>query len=145
MHHVVKKPLDFAFEKNNSRQKLSMAYGLGSLEKEVSLDLFFFAIISIKKFILPFIIVFIDEEFPRFQCWKNGHFKHLWCAQDGAPLQRRRNVTNWLQGELLPIDCKSVNNFNKQRVMALNQLVEWHPRSLDLTPLDFLRRMEVNC
>ena len=59
---------------------------------------------------------------------KNNQFRRIWLAQDGAPPHRRRFVTDRL-AELFG-----------DRVIALNHVVEWPPRSPDLTPLDFFLR-----
>ena len=67
------------------------------------------------------------DQMPRFARQRNGQFRHLhvWWAQDGAPAHRRRIVTDRLQ------------QLFGNRVIALNEEVEWPPRSPDLTPLDF--------
>ena len=56
---------------------------------------------------------------------RNGSIPRLWWMQDGAPAHRSRVVSDRLQ-DLFP-----------NRVVSLNNAVEWPPRSPDLTPLDF--------
>ena len=71
------------------------------------------------------VVLFIDAEFPQFLQQRNSQFRHLWWARDSAPPHRRITVRDRLQ-EL----CGN-------RVIALNQPVEWPPRSPDLTPCNF--------
>ena len=65
------------------------------------------------------------DERERFRRQQNRRFRHLWWVQDGAPPHRGRDVMARLQ-ELFG-----------DRIVTLNQPVEWTPRSPDLTPLDF--------
>lgn len=120
------KPIDFSFEKRDSRQKLTVWIGLignGNLigpflfRENVNGDVY---LAMINDQVVPYL-----DGFPRFQRQQNGELRHLWWAQDGAPPHRRRTVTDRLR-ELFG-----------NRVIALNQPVEWPPRSPDLTPLDF--------
>ena len=70
-------------------------------------------------------IVPVLRQLPRYRGRRNGRFRQIWWAQDGAPPHRRRIVPDHLT-ELFG-----------DRVIALNRAVEWPPRSPDLTPLDF--------
>ena len=71
------------------------------------------------------VVPFINAEFPWFLRQRNGQFRRLWWAQDGAPPHQRIIVRDRLQ-ELF-------GNW----VIALNQPVEWRPLSPDLIPWDF--------
>ena len=59
------------------------------------------------------------------QFWE-GLFRDLWWAQDGAAAHRLIDVRDRLN-----------EVFGDNRVIALQQNVEWPPRSPDLTPCDF--------
>ena len=65
------------------------------------------------------------DQMPRFARQRNGQVRHLWWAQDGAPAHRRRVVTNRLH-ELFG-----------NRLIALNEAVEWPPRSPVWPPWTF--------
>ena len=71
------------------------------------------------------VVPFLDQGFPRFRRQANGQFRHLWWVQDGAPAHRRIIVRDRLR------------DLFGNRVIALNHVIEWPPRSPDLTPLDF--------
>ena len=55
----------------------------------------------------------------------NGMFPDMWWFQDGAPAHRLGLVTERL------------HILFRERVVSLNEAIEWPPRSPDLTPLDF--------
>ena len=76
-------------------------------------------------------IVQVLDERERFWRQQNGRFKHLWCAHDDTRPHRGTDVMARLQ-ELFG-----------DRIVALNQPVEWPPRSPDLTPLDFFLKAKV--
>ena len=65
------------------------------------------------------------NQMERFRRQRNGPFRHIWWARDGAPAHRTRIVMTRLR-ELFG-----------NRIIALNEPVEWPRRSPDLTPLDF--------
>ena len=60
-----------------------------------------------------------------FQLQRNGRFRYLWWCHDGAPAHR-----------LLAVQERLRELFN-DRVIAINNPVEWPPRSPDLTICDF--------
>ena len=65
------------------------------------------------------------DQMARFRRQRNGPFRHLWWAQDGAPAHRTRIVMTRLR-ELFG-----------NRIIALKEPVEWPRRSPHLTLLDF--------
>ena len=120
------KPVDFSYEKKDCRQKLTV--WIGMIGDGTLLGPFFFQQNINGERYLQMIndqIVPVLDERERFRRQQNGRFRHLWWAQDGAPPHRSRVVMARLQ-ELFG-----------DRIVALNQPVEWPPRSPDLTPLDF--------
>ncbi len=117
-------PPNFNFEKNMSREKITVWIGLCG--NGVIIGPFFFQrnvngqayLQMINQDVIPQLqLHFVQQE--------NGSFHRLWWAQDGAPAHRLIAVRNRLQ-ELFG-----------QRVIALYHAVEWPPRSPDLTPCDF--------
>ena len=120
------RPLDFQFERNDDRHKLTVWVGLmgtgdivgpfffnGNIDGESYLQM-------INQQVVPAL-----QRMRRFGPNRDGRYYRLWWVQDGAPPHRRRIVTERLR-ELFG-----------ERVVALNHPVEWPPRSPDLTPLDF--------
>ena len=119
-------PLDFQFERNDDRHKLTVWVGLmgngniigpfffqGNVDGEGYLQM-------INQQVVPAL-----RRMRRFGPNRDGRFQRLWWIQDGAPPHRRRVVSERLR-ELFG-----------EHVVALNRPVEWPPRSPDLTPLDF--------
>lgn len=121
------RPLDFAFERRDSRQKLTVWIGLVGNGGLIG-PFFFHQNVNGEVYLAMLndqVVPVLEEEFLRFRRQQNGQFRHLWWAQDGAPAHRTRIVTARLQ------------QLFGNRVLALNHEVEWPPRSPDLTPLDF--------
>ena len=120
------RPLNFSYEKKNSRQKVTVWVGLVGngtllgpyfLDQNVNGECY---LNMINDQVVPTL-----DQMPRFARRRNGQFRRLWWAQDGAPAHRRRIVTDRL------------HQLFGNRVISLNEEVEWPPRSPDLTPLDF--------
>lgn len=120
LHH----PPGYAFNKNMSREKVSVWIGLcgngslvgpyffeGNINGRAYLDM-------LNNFIVPE----MEQIFPR---QRRGAFRRAWWAQDGAPAHRLIAVRNRLT-ELFG-----------NRIIALHFPVEWPARSPDLTPCDF--------
>ena len=112
---------EFTYQVSESREKRTVWIGLcgdGSLigpfffESNVT-GLAYLEMLNEKVF--PAVLGTFQHHFV------NGSFQRLWWAQDGAPAE----VREWL------------TEFFSQRIIALNQPVEWPPRSPDLTPCDF--------
>ena len=120
------RPLEFSYEKKNSRQKVTVWIGLVGNGTLIG-PYFFDQTVNGERYLdmIDNQVVPTLDQMPRFARQRNGQFRHLWWAQDGAPAHRRRIVTDCLQ------------QLFGNRVIALNEEVEWPPRSLDLTPLDF--------
>ena len=120
------KPLEFSYEKKNSRQKVTVWIGLVGNGTLIG-PYFFDQTVNGERYLdmIDNQVVPTLDQMPRFARQRNGQFRHLWWAQDGAPAHRRRIVTDRLQ------------QLFGNRVIALNEEVEWPPRSPDLTPLDF--------
>ena len=57
--------------------------------------------------------------------FNTDHFNQLWWAQDGAPAHNLLAVRQWLE------------EFFRNRIIALHHDIEWPPRSPDLTPCDY--------
>ena len=121
------KPVDFDYQRNNDRHKLTVWVGL--LGNGSIIGPFFFRnningddyLHMINEDVVPAI-----NDIRRYRPGRrNAQLRRVWWAQDGAPPHRRRVVTERL-AELFG-----------DRVIALNRPVEWPPRSPDLTPLDF--------
>ena len=119
-------PLDFEYQHNDARHKLTVWAGLMGIGSIIG-PFFFRNNVSgedylrmINDQVLPAI-----NQIPRYRRRGNGEFRRIWWAQDGAPPHRRRIVSDRLT-ELFG-----------DRVVALNRPVEWPPRSPDLTPLEF--------
>ena len=126
------KPVEFSYEKKDCRQKLTV--WIGTIGDGTLLGLFFFQQNINGERYMQMIndqIVQVLDERESFWRQQNGRFRHLWWAQDGAPPHRGRDVMARLQ-ELFG-----------DRIVALNQPVEWPPRSPDLTPLDFFLKAKV--
>ena len=117
------KPVEFSYEKKDCRQKLTVWIGMIG-DGTLSGPFFFQQNINGERYLqmINDQIVPVLDEGERFRRQQNGRFRHLWWAQDGAPLHRSRDVMARLQ-ELFG-----------DRIVALNQPVEWPPRSPDLTP-----------
>ena len=119
------KPVDFDYQRNNDRHNLTVWIGLlgngsiiGPFRNNINGDEYLH---MINEDVVPAI-----NDFRRYRPGRrNAQFRRAWWAQDGAPPHRRRIVTERL-AELFG-----------DRINALNRLVEWPPRSPDLTPLDF--------
>lgn len=114
----------FNFEKNSSREKVNVWAGVcgnGSL-----LGPFFFEgningrayLEMINEQIVPALLRVY--ELPEI-----GAIQDIWWAQDGAPAHRNREV------------IARIRAIFRENIIALGHVVEWPPRSPDLTPLDF--------
>lgn len=121
------KPLNFDYEKKDSRQNITVWVGLIG-NGDIIGPFFFQQNVNGQAYldmINQQVVPFIDHRLPRFRRQPNGQFRRLWWAQDGAPAHRMRQVTVRLR------------QLFGNRVVALNHPTEWPPRSPDLTPLDF--------
>ena len=119
-------PLDFEYVRNDDRHKLTVWVGL--MGNGTIIGPFFFRQSIDGEDYLNMIgeeIVPALRQLQRYRGRRNNQFRRIWWAQDGAPPHRRRFVTDRL-AELFG-----------DRVIALNHVVEWPPRSPNLTPLDF--------
>jgi len=110
---------DFFYDKKNSREKLSVWIGLCGNGAIIG-PYFFLQNVNGRKYLdmlnnfaIPNIV----------QCYQN--LQNVWWFQDGAPAHRTRVVIAQLTQSF------------QHRVVALNQPIEWPPRSPDLTPCDF--------
>ena len=119
-------PLNFQFQRNNDRHKITVWVGLmgnGNIigpfffERNVDGNGYFQ---MINQQVVPAL-----RRMRRFGPNRHGRFERLWCVQEGAPAHRRQIVSDRLE-ELFG-----------EHIVALNRVVEWPPRSPDLTPLDF--------
>ena len=116
-------PLEFQYQRNDSRQKLTVWVGMmgnGSI-----IGPFFFRHKINGEDYLRMVNDHAAIRRMRRYRGRNEMFRRVWWLQDGAPPHRRRIVFEGLE-ELF-----------QDRVIALNRQVEWPPRSPDLTPLDF--------
>ena len=125
-HPRGQQPLDFDYQRNDDRHKITVWVSLMGNGRIIGP--FFFRnnlngdgyLHMINADIVPVI-----NRMPRYRRRRNGEFQSAWWVQDGAPPHRRRIVTE-----------RPTELFGN-RVIALNRPVEWPPRSPDLTPLDF--------
>ena len=72
----------------------------------------------INNFVLPILATKYGRQ-------RNGAIPRKWWFQDGAPAHRSRAVT------------QKLTELFQNRIVALNQVHEWPPRSPDMTPCDF--------
>lgn len=126
-HPRGEKPLDFDYQRNDNRSKLTVWVGLMGYGSIIG-PFFFQENLDSEGY-----LEMLDEQVflalrrmgRRFGPNRNGRFQRLWWIQDCAPPHRRIIVTERLQ------------QLFGERVVALNHAVEWPPRSPDLTSLDF--------
>ncbi|XP_072166862.1 uncharacterized protein [Diadema setosum] len=119
-------PLEFDYQRNDSRLKITTWVGL--MGNGTILGPVFFNenvngpryLATINEQVVP---ALANER--RYRRQGNGRFRRVWWAQDGAPCHRNRATT------------ERMTELFGERVIALNRPVEWPPRSPDLTPLDF--------
>lgn len=113
-------PPNFNFDVRMCREKVSVWMGMCGNGRLVG-PIFYENIMNGDRYlniIQEIIIPELHQIYP-------NRFNRLWWIQDGAPAHRSRAVQELLH-----------DNFNN-RIVALNQPIEWPPRSPDLTPCDF--------
>ena len=114
---------EFKYEKHHSREKLSVWIGLCG-NGEIIGPYFFNRNVNGRTYgdmLLQFVYPAIARAYQRYGLVFDG----LWWFQDGAPAHRTRAIR------------RSLHQKFENRVVALNERVEWPPRSPDLTPCDF--------
>jgi len=117
-------PPEFNFDQSMSREKVTVWIGICG--NGVLIGPFFFdAKVDGQAYHQMIQQEVVPQMEMHFQRLRNGLFRYVWWAQDGAPAHRLIAVRHLLR-EL----------FN-DRVVAMNHPVEWPSRSPDLTPCDY--------
>jgi hypothetical protein len=118
-------PPNFTYDVPNNREKVMVWLGLIGNNSIIGPYVFHQNVNghTYLDMINQFVVQQLTHQFGQ-RC--NGSIPRLWWIQDGAPAHWSRAVSNRLQ-DLFP-----------NRVVSLNNAVEWPPRFPDLTPLDFL-------
>ena len=114
----------FNFDRNESRQKLTVWAGLSG--NGFLLGPFFFdGNVTGTKYLQMFDNEILPCLLAVYGLNEDQDIQNIWWFQDGAPPHRLRDVTQRLRAVF------------RHNLVALNQDMEWPPRSPDLTPLDF--------
>jgi len=116
-------PVDYKFEKSNSREKLHVWIGLCGNGQIIGPHFFNRNVNGrvYREMLEQVVFPAVAHIYQRY----GDNFNDLWWFQDGAPAHRSRDVRRVLQERF------------EHRIVALNHDIEWPPRSPDLTPLDF--------
>ena len=121
-HHL---PLEHAFSKSMSREKLSVWIGLCGNGKLIG-PFIFEGNVNDETYLQMLNDQIVRALAERYVLQENGTFLRVRWAQDGALAHRRAMVMEHLQQQFL------------HRKISLGCDHKWQPRSPDLTPLDFL-------
>ena len=118
IHHS---PLEHAFSKSMSREKLSVWIGLCG-NGELIVLFFFEGILNGEAYLQMLNNQIVRALAERYVLQANGTFLRVWWAQDGDPAHRRIMVLERLQQLFL------------DHIISLGHDHKWPPRSPDLTP-----------